>query len=77
MNHVPSLGCPINSSSDEQDMIDILLPRTDGGVAVQLAILIGGYALGVLFLRRHRDWLLLLTGVAVLLLALFGVRALH
>ncbi len=58
-------------------MIDILLPRTDGGVAVQLAILIGGYAVGVFLLRRHRDWLLLLTGVAVLLLALFGVRALH
>ena len=36
-------------------MIDILLPRTDGGVAVQLAILIGGYAVGVFLLRRHRD----------------------
>lgn len=32
---------------------------------------------GAVVLRRQRDWLLLLTGVAVLTLALFGVRALH
>ena len=58
-------------------MIDFLLPRTDRGVAVQLAIVLTGYAVGLVLLRRQRDWLLLLTGVAILLLGLFGVRALH
>ncbi len=58
-------------------MIDILLPRTDAGVAAQAAIVVAGYLIGMMLLRRQRDWLLLLTGMAVFTVALFGVRALH
>ncbi len=58
-------------------MTDLLLPRTDAGVAVQLVVVVVAYALGAYLLRRQRDWLLLLTGVAVLTVSLFGVRALH
>ena len=58
-------------------MIDILLPRTDAGVAIQLVLLVLGYLVGLALLWRHKDWLLLLTGATVLTLSLFGVRALH
>ena len=58
-------------------MKDLILPRTDAGVAVQLVVLVLAYLGAVALLRRQRDWLLLATGVAVLTLGFFGVRALH
>lgn len=58
-------------------MKDLILPRTDAGVAVQLAAVVLAYVVAVALLWRHRDWLLLATGIAVLTLGLFGVRALH
>lgn len=58
-------------------MIDLLLPRTDLGVLVQLSAvsILGGLALYVT--RRRRDWRLVVAGVLVLVLGLFGLRALH
>ena len=58
-------------------MLDILQPRTDGGVAIQLAIFAITAATVLVVVRRRREWLLLVTGVTVLGLSLFGVRALH
>lgn len=58
-------------------MTDLLLPRTDAGVAVQLILFAAVAATTMTLLRRNRDWLILAAGVSVLGLALFGVRALH
>lgn len=58
-------------------MIELILPRTDAGVATQLGILVVGYAGAAALLWRRREWLLLATGIAVLTLGLFGVRAVH
>jgi len=58
-------------------VLDLLLPKTDAGVAVQLAIFLI-FAVGAAFLARRRpEWLLLLGGLTVFGLSLFGVRALH
>jgi len=58
-------------------LTDLLLPRTDAGVAVQLTLFVTTATIALFQLRRRRDWLLLVTGVSVLGLSLFGVRALH
>ena len=58
-------------------MIDLLVPRTDGGVAVQLVIFTTAAVIALVLLRRRRDWLLLAIGLTVFGLSLFGVRALH
>lgn len=58
-------------------MTDLLLPRTDAGVAVQLTLFVTTATIALFLFRRRRDWLLLVTGVSVLGLSLFGVRALH
>ncbi|MDH3606061.1 MAG: hypothetical protein OER12_03605 [Acidimicrobiia bacterium] len=58
-------------------MLDLLLPETDADVAVQLAIFVV-LAVGAAFLARRRpEWLLLVGGLTVFGLSLFGVRALH
>lgn len=58
-------------------MIDVLLPRTDGGVAIQLAVFLTTSFGTMLVVRRRREWLLLTVGITVLGLSLFGVRAVH
>lgn len=58
-------------------LTDLLLPRTDGGVLVQGAVIAGALALVALAARRSPDMLWLVAGIAVLLLGLFGLRALH
>lgn len=59
------------------DVVDLLLPRTDAGVAVQVGLVIVAGSLG-LYLSRHRpDARLLVVGATLALLALMGVRALH
>jgi hypothetical protein len=52
-------------------------PRTDAGVAVQVVItvlLVGALAWAV---RRERSLVLLVVGVGMVVLAWYGVRALH
>jgi hypothetical protein len=58
-------------------MSDLLLPRTDAGVAAQLilVLVLGGVALFAA--RRHREWRLVVIGSMMLALGLVGVRALH
>lgn len=57
--------------------MDLLLPRTDAGVLVQvigMAVTLAAVAVAV---RRDRDLLWLVGGLAVFLLGFFGLRALH
>lgn len=56
---------------------DLLLPETDGGVALQLLVFISLALMGIAFTRRRREWLVLSVGVTLLGLGLFGVRAVH
>ncbi len=56
---------------------DLLLPATDAGVALQVAIVVAvGLALAFVF-RRSSEWRLLVLGGTLLLLAGIGIRALH
>ena len=58
-------------------MIDVLLPSTDGGVAIQLMLLAVLTAAGVYLTREHRHYRILIVGVAVLTLGVMAVRAVH
>ncbi len=60
-----------------RNVIDVLLPSTDGGVAVQLVLLVVFAGAGVYLTRRSRDLRILVVGVAVLILGLMAVRAIH
>lgn len=58
-------------------MEEILFPRTDAGVAVQLVIVIALFGLAFVRVRHHRDARLLVAGLAVFTLGLFVLRASH
>jgi len=58
-------------------VLDLLLPRTDAGVLAQLigaVVFYGGLAIAV---RRNRDLLVFVGGLAMITAAWFGLRALH
>ena len=57
--------------------MDLLLPRTDAGVGLQFAVFVGVALAGIVLVRRRREWLLLVTGLILFGLGLFGVRAVH
>jgi len=57
--------------------VDLLLPRTDAGVLVQLVVVAIAWIAGYRRVRNDPDARLLMVGVGVVLLAFFGVRALH
>jgi hypothetical protein len=57
--------------------MDLLLPDTDGGVAVQLVVFLSLAMTGIVLTRRRREWLILSVGITLLGLGLFGVRAVH
>ena len=57
---------------------DLLLPRTDAGVALQAAIAV--VAMGVIWWsvrRSRREIRIFVAGLTVLVVAAFGLRALH
>jgi hypothetical protein len=57
--------------------MDLLLPRTDGGVAIQ-AVLAAMAFLAAFFAARHASEVRrLVVGLATMTAALFGLRALH
>ena len=57
--------------------MDLLLPRTDAGVVVQLAALAAVTGIAVWSLRAKPEARLVAIGIAVVVLSLIGVRALH
>jgi len=58
-------------------VIDLVLPATDAGVAVQTAIVLVLGAVAVFATRRRREWMLVAGGLTLVILGLFGLRALH
>lgn len=58
-------------------MIDVLLPSTDAGVAVQIGAWILLAGIGIYATRRNPDVRLLVIGVAVAGLGVMAVRAVH
>lgn len=58
-------------------MLDLLLPRTDAGVAVQAVIALAVFAGLGYAVRKNRDYRIFVAGLAVMTAALFGVRMIH
>jgi hypothetical protein len=57
--------------------MDVLLPRTDGGVALQAAVATAAFLAAFLGVRRSPELRRFVFGLAVLTASLFGLRALH
>lgn len=57
--------------------MEFLLPRTDGGVAVQAVVATVALAAALFAVRRSRELCRFVTGLAVMALAFFGLRAIH
>lgn len=57
--------------------MELLLPRTDGGVAVQAAVATVILAAAFFAVRQSPELRRFVTGLAVTTLALFGLRSLH
>lgn len=57
--------------------MELLLPSTDRGVAVQAVIAGVVFTASLVAARRNRDLRVFVTGVGVLVLAWFGLRAVH
>lgn len=58
-------------------MIDLILPRTDGGVLAQLVVVTVLFATATWLARRHKDVRVLVIGLWLLAYGGMGVRALH
>ena len=56
---------------------DMLLPETDAGVAVQLALVIAAWGLGFWLVRRRSEFRLVVLGIGLVTLGFIGVRAIH
>lgn len=57
-------------------MIELLFPRTDAGVLVQLGAVVAVTTSLLVWIRR-REVLVFVSGVSLVLLSLIGLRALH
>ncbi len=58
-------------------MIDLILPRTDGGVLAQLAVVTVVFATAAWLTRRRKDVRVLVIGLWLVAYGGMGVRALH
>lgn len=58
-------------------LVEILLPRTDAGVMVQLIVVLAASALLVWRVRRHSELRFFVVSCSVFVLGLFMLRALH
>jgi hypothetical protein len=58
-------------------VVELLLPRTDGGVAVQFVIVTAVFATAMWLMRRKPDARLLVIGLWLTAYGVMGVRALH
>ena len=57
--------------------MDLLLPQTDGGVAVQFGVATAVFVLAMWLVRRKPDARLLVIGLWLTAYGAMGVRALH
>ena len=58
-------------------LYELFFPRTDGGVAVQLAIVVAVTLVAFVGVRHDPELRLFVLGVFVMTMALFGLRMLH
>lgn len=58
-------------------MVEILLPRTDAGVLAQAAGAVVMFAGAGFAVRRQRDLLVFVVGLAVITAAWFALRTVH
>lgn len=58
-------------------MTDLVLPRTDGGVAVQLVIVTLVFATALWLVRGEREVRVLVIGLWLVSYGAMGIRALH
>lgn len=58
-------------------MIDLLLPRTDAGVALQVVVATVLFTSAAVAVRRHRELLVFVLGLATMTAAWFALRAVH
>jgi hypothetical protein len=58
-------------------VLDVLLPATDAGVALQFGLLLVVAATGAWFARHNKDVLRLIIGLTLLLAGLMAIRAIH
>ena len=58
-------------------MTELLFPRTDAGVLAQIVIVAAVWVVAVVVVRRNRDLVWFVSGLAMLAYAWFGIRALH
>lgn len=58
-------------------MSDLLLPRTDAGVATQVVVAAAVYLIALVAVRRSPEVRQLIVGLATLTAAFFGLRTLH
>lgn len=58
-------------------LTDLALPRTDAGVAVQLALVIAAGGITLWLVRGRPHYRLLTLGSLILAISLMGLRALH
>jgi len=56
---------------------ELLLPRTDGGVYAQALIVFPALLTALVLVRRDKDYRIFVLGLLVMMLALFGARAIH
>lgn len=56
---------------------DLLWPRTDAGVLVQVLTVFGVFAVALFVARRNRDLVIFLFGLVTLAAALMALRVLH
>lgn len=56
---------------------DLLHPRTDQAVFIQLGVIVSAWLVSAWFARRNRDVLHFVTGLALIALAWRGLSATH
>ncbi len=58
-------------------MIELLLPRTDGGVLVQVVVAVVFFTGLGFAVRRNRDLVVFVSGLATITAAWFALRTVH
>lgn len=58
-------------------MVDLFLPRTDAGVLVQVVVAVVFFTVLGFAVRRNRDLLVFVSGLATIVAAWFALRTVH
>ena len=58
-------------------MNELLFPRTDAGVLAQVIIVAAVWLVAAVAMRRNRDLVWFVSGLAMLAFGWFGLRAVH